>query len=535
MRFRVLGPLDARTPDGRPVPLGGDRQRTVLAMLLARPGAVVSVDELAEAVWGDDQPVNPANAVQNQVSRLRKALGDDVVVTRPPGYVLAADADELDSARFEALVAAARRAEPAEAVRCLEEALGLWRGPAFAEHADVSDLLLAAIRLGEARLTATEDLGEALLAAGRAAEAVPRLEAFVAEFPLRERARAALMRALYATGRATDALAHYRQYREHLAEELGLEPSAALVRLETEIVRHEVVVPGAAPTSATGGAATDAPRTPRLDGLAVSYLKRDDGSRIACAHLGSGPRVVVVPAWMTSLDVIAAGRDPRSSFLERLLPHASLTLYDRRGTGLTRGTVEDWSLQFSVDELHDVVRALDEPVHLLAVSMAGPIAVAYAAQQPDRVRSVVLFGTFASGPETFRNRELRTAIVQMIRNSFGMGTKLMADMYRPGASTEASDHLARVFRESTDADTAAGFLAASYDWDVSDQLESVQCPALVLHYRKDRLIPFWGGEQLASGLPHASFVPLDGRFHLPDAADLDRIESAIAALLRSVG
>ena len=554
VRFRVLGPVEAVDAAGRPLPLGGERQRALLAALLARAGEVVSVDRLADLLWGDDQPDHPAGALHSQVARLRQALraggaavagGDQGggpggergwLLTRPPGYLLAVRPEEVDAGRFERLLAEADAAPPPEAARLLGEALALWRGPAYAGFADHEVAQLEAIRLEEARLAAHERHAAVLLDSGRAADAVPAVEAFVAEHPLRERARATLMRALYALGRQAEALEAYQDYRVRLAADLGLEPSPALQRLQAQVLRQELPQGAAAagpdaPAASPAPAGPDQAPPPGLAGLRVRYLPVPGGPPIAWASVGKGSRVVALPGWVSSLEVMASGRDPRSSLLERLARRLEVVLYDRRGTGLSGGEVDDFGLAADLRELQAVVEAAGAPVALLAMSGAGPAAVALAAERPELVSRLVLYGTYADGPAVFTNPELRRLIVGMVRAHWGMGSRLIADLYRPGSSDEAARHLARVLRDSADREVAARYLEAVYDADASALLPRVRAPALVLHYRGDRVVPFAGGRQLAASLPQASFLPLDGAFHVPDAADLDRVVEAVAAFL----
>ena len=183
-------------------------------------------------------------------------------------------------------------------------------------------------------------------------------------------------------------------------------------------------------------------------------------------------------------------------------------------------------------ELADVVRAVGPPVSLLAMSAAGPIALTLAHQHPEWVDSLVLFGTFASAARTFPDETLRRQVVDIARSHWGVGSKILADFYRPGISDEAAWHLAKVFRDSASPEVAATYLEHVYLQEVSTLLPSIEAPALVLHYRRDRLIQFRGGQELAAGLPHATLVALDGRVHLPDAADLDVIENAVVEHIR---
>ena len=238
MEFRILGPLEV-VDAGQPVPLGGSKQRTLLALLLLTPNRPVSVDRLIDAIWTGEPPAAVTNALQYHVSQLRKVLGDAVVVTQEPGYLIRLDASQLDLFRFEQLVGEAERGDPAEASRLLGEALGLWRGEALAELADDALSQPEAQRLEAARLAALERRIDADLALGRHAQLVPEVEALVRAHPLHEGLVGALMRALYGAGRQADALEVYRATRERFDTELGIEPSPFLRELERAILRQD--------------------------------------------------------------------------------------------------------------------------------------------------------------------------------------------------------------------------------------------------------------------------------------------------------
>src|SRR5262245_35745146 len=227
MEFRVLGPLEVGE-DGGLVELGGVKQRSLLAMLLLNAGEVVSTDRLIDALWGARPPVRSGKSIQVYVSRLRKTLADDRLVTCPPGYVLHVEPAEFDLARFEQLVADARGAAPDAASRKLSEALALWRGPPLADLAYEQFAQAEIARLEEMRLAAVELRIEADLALGRHAELVPELETVVVSHPLREHFRYQLMLALYRSDRQADALQAYQDARRELSEGLGLEPSDSL-------------------------------------------------------------------------------------------------------------------------------------------------------------------------------------------------------------------------------------------------------------------------------------------------------------------
>ncbi len=237
MEFRILGSLEVRE-NGHTVPLGGAKQRALLASLLLRANEVVSRDRLVDELWGASPPATAATALQVYVSQLRKALGRELILTQPPGYLVRVGDGELDLHRFEWLVTTARAEEPAEAARLVRQALALWRGAPLAELGD-SFARAERARLEEQRLAALEQRIDAELALGHHAALVPELEGLVREQPLRERRRAQLMLALYRCGRQADALEVFRTGRRSLDEELGLEPGAELQRLEKAILNHD--------------------------------------------------------------------------------------------------------------------------------------------------------------------------------------------------------------------------------------------------------------------------------------------------------
>jgi DNA-binding SARP family transcriptional activator len=299
VEVRLLGPVQAARAD-REIPLGGPRQRAVLALLVLEAGRVVPAGRLVEELWRGSPPPGAAVTLRSYVSRLRSALAPEVpVAARGGGYAISTGPDQLDASRFERLVAAGHdalaRGQAVAAGTRFREALGLWRGPALADVLEVDRLALEAARLEELRLAAAEARAEADLAAGLHAEVTGELERLVAEHPLRERLWWLLMLALYRGGRQADALAAYQRARVMLAAELGLEPGQELRELEQAVLRQEVPPPDL-------------------------YLERHN-----------------LPARLTSF----IGRDQELIGLGKLLDQARLvTLTGPGGTGKTRLAVE---------------------------------------------------------------------------------------------------------------------------------------------------------------------------------------------------
>lgn len=310
MRFGILGPLQVTDLEGREVALGGRKQRSVLALLLLHAGAVVSNERLIDELWGEHTPATARKTLQTYVMRLRKALGNELLVTRPGGYLLQTAHAEFDLERFESLVAAGRHAlaggEPDQAAELLGGALRLWRGPPLADFTYEPFAQGEIARLVESRIAALEDRIDADLARGKAAALVGELEALVRQHPLRERLRAQLMLALYRGDRQADALAVYQRTRDHLTDELGLEPGAPLRSLQQAILNQDPSLSA----GATRVGATSAERhSERL-------------SRLADRRPGDIPRGVKV-----------IGRDRELAELGELIADPEVSLVTLTGTG----------------------------------------------------------------------------------------------------------------------------------------------------------------------------------------------------------
>lgn len=247
MEFRILGPLQVVAGE-RAVEVGGPKVRTLLAALVVDAGRVVAKDRLFEILWGPEPPDGAPATLQSHVSHLREALepgrasgAASIVVARDPGYLLAADPQrDVDAGRFEALAAEGSRAlsdgSPAQAAGLLRTALGLWRGHPLAEFTFAPFAQADIAWLSELRLRVLEDRIDADLALGRHADLAGELRRIVGEQPLRERLWGQLMLALYRSGRQADALRAYSELREVLGEQLGIDPSPALARLEEAIL-----------------------------------------------------------------------------------------------------------------------------------------------------------------------------------------------------------------------------------------------------------------------------------------------------------
>ena len=242
VEFRILGPLEV-LDGGRELALGGRRQRALLAVLLLHANETLGSERLVHELWGESPPATAVKTVQVQISRVRKALGRDLLVTREGGYRLELDPDSLDSQRFEKLLAEGRSelagGHPEAAAAALTEALALWRGRPLEDLAYEAFAQREVARLEDLQLAAREQLVEARLALGGHAEVVGELETLIADNPYREGLRGQLMLALYRSERQAEALQAYQEARRALVEELGIEPSERLRELERAVLAQD--------------------------------------------------------------------------------------------------------------------------------------------------------------------------------------------------------------------------------------------------------------------------------------------------------
>jgi predicted ATPase/DNA-binding SARP family transcriptional activator len=322
MLVGVLGPVEVWDDEGRALAVGGPLVRALLAMLALDAGHIVSTERLIDGLYGEDPPAGAANALQSQVSRLRRGLRDPALVEGlPSGYRLNLPREDVDAHRFEALVREGRG----------REALKLWRGPAL-DGVAAPFARLQATRLEERRDAVIEDRAEADLAAGEYARTIDELRTLVANRPLRERARGLLMRALHAAGRQGEALELYEQGRRLLAEELGADPSAELTEVHLAILRGE-----------TG--TRQAPK--RLPAMLTTFVGRDEELARVGKMLAEGRLVTLLGpggAGKTRLALEAAGQaEGEACFVdlsevdEAEVPLAVLGSLGLRETGMLPG------------------------------------------------------------------------------------------------------------------------------------------------------------------------------------------------------
>jgi predicted ATPase/DNA-binding SARP family transcriptional activator len=387
VRFGILGATQAWDAEGTPVPLGGPGRRAALALLVLDAGRIVTVQRMIDGLYGEDPPAGVANALQSQVSRLRRALrgagggvGDgEVIENHPAGYRLAADRDQVDVHRFARFAAQGRAAlaagDPAKAAELLRDGLALWRGPALADVGDAPFAGPQTVRLEEQWLTATEDRIEADLGLGDPRAVVPELRELVAAHPLRERLSTQLIRALHGSGQQAEALSVFAEARESLADTLGADPGPELAAAHLAVLRGPAnhVSRG---TSQRPGATPERLALP----VRLSALIGRGEELATVAELLREARLVTLTgpggAGKTRIAVETAARHPVDSCFADLsglaagadLPQVVLNALGLRGSGLLGAHEGPTPLERLTSALahRDLLLVLDNCEHLVA-------------------------------------------------------------------------------------------------------------------------------------------------------------------------
>jgi pimeloyl-ACP methyl ester carboxylesterase len=461
--------------------------------------------------------------------------------------------EALDSGRFVRLVDAAeactRSHDVARASTLLREALGLWRGDALAGVQVSRFLETAAAELDELRLVAIEERIAAELADGCHHRLVGELETLVSDHPLRERLWELLVLALYRSGRQTEALRACASVRRLLVEDIGVSPGPGLRTLETAVLDQDpdLDVP-APPTVVMRQQPIDAGVDPSLvdpdnarrptGAPPVQYARSADGINIAYQVTGEGPDLLLVPGFISHLDVWWEPWGGR--VVQRLSEFARLIIFDKRGMGLSdrppKVGIEQWLEDI---ELVRTAAGAERPI-VFGVSAGGTVATTYAARHADHARALILNGSRArylrapDYPYGFPPEKL-DKLISSVERSWGSGQ--LFDLSCPSAASNAwlRSEFVRYERLAASPASGAAFLRALMEMDVRAALPDVAVPTLVVHATGDRTDSIEEARYMAARLPHATMVELDSDDHLIwlcDARDqlIDAIRTFVEAL-----
>jgi len=526
VQFRVLGPLEI-TAGGKPVQPGAARTQAVLAVLLAHRGELVPADRLTDELWPGHAPDRAAASLQVRLSELRKALREsgeaDRLITRPPGYLLQLGPGELDAAEFEHLAAAGEAALAAgnagQVVRLLDEALGLWRGSAFAGADAAASVRAEAGRLAEVRLAAVESRADAMLACGRNREIIGELEMLTASYPLRERFWYQRMLALYRGGRQADALRAYHEVRAMLVDELGVEPGPELRDLLARILRQDPELGVGRPEPAR----RTVPGVPR-----TRYVQSTDGVHIAYQVIGHDePAIVFVPGLMSHLELLWEDEET-ADFFRRLATLGRLILFDKRDTGLSDRALASSTLEERVDDVLAVMRAVrSAKAVLFGYSEGAPMSILFAATYPERVSSLILGSAAARWlpepgyPCGERAQETFEALADIAEHHWGEGASIEWYLPSQSGSAQARQLFARFERMAISPSAFVRMLRMIREIDVRSVLPAIHVPTLVIQRSGDKINPPCYGRYLQAHIAGARYFEQPGDHSLRFSAGGD--------------
>jgi DNA-binding SARP family transcriptional activator/pimeloyl-ACP methyl ester carboxylesterase len=535
VEFGILGPLEVRD-ENRVLEVRG-RKRALLALLLVNANRTLSIERIVDELWGEFAPGSASKMVQVYVSQLRKLLADGILRTRPPGYVLELEPEQLDLHHFERLVGVGRAAlaegDAQLAAARLAQALSLWRGPALAEFASEPFAKPEGTRLEERRLAALEERIDADLACGRQGDLVGELESLVARYPLREGLCRRRMLALYRSGRQAEALAVYHETRRVLTEELGLEPSPALRELQRRILAQDPVLElgdGPAVASAPAGESHPETRYARSGDVAIAYQIAGEGSF----------DLVVVPGYVSHVE-LGWTTHPFATVLRRLAAVSRLIVFDKRGTGMSDRVAGVASLETRMDDVRAVMDgARSARAAILGISEGAPMSLLFAATYPERVAALVLLGGYARTlwapdyPWGFTDEHDR-AFREGLERLFGARQDGVEAMRWFGRYND--EQLAAFVdfnRRAASPGAWRALNAMNREIDVRHALPAIRVPTLVVHGGDDPPLPVEGARYIAERIPGARLLELPGELHFPAGAALDRAMDEIERFLAGV-
>ncbi|TET99483.1 MAG: adenylate/guanylate cyclase domain-containing protein, partial [Dehalococcoidia bacterium] len=263
----------------------------------------------------------------------------------------------------------------------------------------------------------------------------------------------------------------------------------------------------------------------------IQFVTGADGVSLAVATMGSGPALLIVPGWISHLELDWTWPQAHDLF-ERLARNHLLVRYDKRGTGLSDRDVSNYSLEAQVDDLDAIINALGlRGVALLGYSQGGPISIAYAVQRPENVSHLILYGSYHDG-KNLQVRDVVDAFMALLRADWGgYGGAAMLEVFIPGAPPEARKIFAEYQRQAANAEDAVGTTVAALEYEITPLLPQVTTPTLVLHRRGDKAAPFQQGREIAARIPGARFVPLEGDIHVISLGDTEALISPIEDFL----
>jgi DNA-binding SARP family transcriptional activator/pimeloyl-ACP methyl ester carboxylesterase len=516
LRLNLLGPFSIEREG--PVTLRNKKAQALIAFLASTSGVAHSRERLAALLWPDSSEEAARQSLRQCVSMLRRDLSDLPLAVDHDTLGLEPNAVDIDIAEFTAVIA-----DPS--MTNLRRGAALYRGP-FLEGLNArSDPFEEWLRNERSRLRAVATsafhaLFGQLRQAGEREGAIAAALRLLAIDPLQEEIDRALMRLYLEQGQTALALRQYKRCEAILRKELNVAPDLETRALYQEALRHRTR--NKPPLAQNAVAARPDPAAASLQlRQTVQICTAQDGVRIAYAQVGAGPPLVKAANWLNHLEFDFASPVWRH-WIEALSRDHQFLRYDERGTGLSDWDAFDISFDAFVRDLETVVDAAGlDRFPLLGVSQGCAISIAYAVRHPERVSRLILYGGYAKGwlhqddpAELARRNALSTLVLEGWGQENPVFRQIFTSLFIPEADAEQTQWFNDLQRITTSPQNAHQLVKRFGEIDVRHLLKDVRAPTLVLHARGDARVKFTEGQELASGIPDARFVPLESRNHV---------------------
>jgi class 3 adenylate cyclase/pimeloyl-ACP methyl ester carboxylesterase len=263
----------------------------------------------------------------------------------------------------------------------------------------------------------------------------------------------------------------------------------------------------------------------------IQFISTPDNVSLAVATFGSGPPLLIVPGWISHLELDLAS-SPNHEMYQRLSQRNTVILYDKRGTGLSDRDLTDFSPEANLRDLDAIISGLGlRGVTLMGYSQGGPISIAYTTEHPDNVHSLILYGSYHDGTAAYFQDMVEGFVALMRHDWGGIGSTALLEIFAPGTSPETRTIFAEYMRQAANAETAIATMKSLFDFRVTELLGQVTVPTLVLHRKGDKTCPFVQGRELAARIKGARFVALEGDIHVIGLGDVEPLISAIEDFL----
>jgi DNA-binding SARP family transcriptional activator/pimeloyl-ACP methyl ester carboxylesterase len=516
LRLNLMGPFSIERD--RPITLRNKKAQALLAFLALAPGASHARERLATLLWPDSNEEASRQSLRQCVCTLRREVDDLPLAVDCDTLGLEAGSIAVDVAEFNGALAA-------PSLENLKRAATLYRGHLLEELNARSDLFEEWLRSERSSLRASATsafhaLLDQLQSAGAREEAIVVALRLLAIDPLQEQVDRTLMRLYFERGQTALALRQYKRCEAILREELGVQPDQETKALYQELLRHRSRI---TPSQRITDDVFSSETVPLSLHLAqkVQICTAQDGVRIAYAQVGEGPPLVKAANWLNHLEFDFASPVWRH-WIEALSGDHQFLRYDERGTGLSDWDVFDISFNAFVRDLETVVDAarLDR-FSLLGVSQGCAISIAYAVKHPERVSHLVLYGGYAKGwlhqddpAELARRHALATLVLEGWGQESPVFRQIFTSLFIPDANAEQTQWFNDLQKITTSPQNAHKLVREFGGIDVRHLLKDVCVPTLVLHARGDERVRFTEGQELASGIAGARFVPIESRNHV---------------------